>query len=59
MAVVANAKPASSAEMMLPPGSQFLSGRDDPWVYPSDGERPVREVSVDSAWVDRFAVSVF
>ena len=38
-------------------GGRFLSGSDDPWVYPSDGEGPVREVTVDSFWVDRFAVS--
>jgi formylglycine-generating enzyme required for sulfatase activity len=42
--------------MVLLRGGRFLSSSDDPWVYPSDGERPVREVSVDSIWVDRFAV---
>ena len=43
--------------MVLLEGDSFLMGSDDPWVYPADGEGPVREVSVDSFWVDRFAVS--
>ena len=57
MAVAASTEPASSDEMVLLAGGRFLSGSDDPWAYPSDGEGPVREVSVDSFWVDRFAVS--
>ena len=55
--VAASTEPASSGEMVLLQGGSFLMGSDDPWVYPSDGEGPVREVSVDSFWVDRFAVS--
>ena len=43
--------------MVLLAGGSFLIGSDDPWVYPSDGEGPVREVSVDPFRVDRFAVS--
>ena len=43
--------------MVLLPGGPFRIGSDDPWVYPSDGEGPVREVSVDSFRVDRCAVS--
>ena len=57
VAVAPGTKPASNGEMVLLEGGRFLSGSDDPWVYPSDGEGPVREVSVDSFWVDRFAVS--
>jgi formylglycine-generating enzyme len=57
VAVAPSTKPASSDEMVLLAGGRFLSGSDDPWVYPSDGEGPVREVTVDSFWVDRFAVS--
>ena len=55
--VAASTEPASSGEMVLLQGGPFLMGSDDPWVYPADGEGPVREVSVDSFWVDRFAVS--
>ena len=43
--------------MVLLAGGSFLIGSDDPWVYPSDGEGPVREVSVDPFRVDRCAVS--
>ena len=45
--------------ILLP--DDLLPIRNEPpatiWVYPADGEGPVREVSVDSFWVDRFAVS--
>ena len=55
--VAPSTESASSDEMVLLGGGPFLSGSDDPWVYPSDGEGPVREVSLSSFWVDRFAVS--
>jgi sulfatase modifying factor 1 len=43
--------------MVLLAGGSFLIGSDDPWVYPRDGEGPVREVSVHPFRVDRLAVS--
>ena len=43
--------------MALLSGGSFLIGSDDPWVYPRDGEGPVREVSIDPFWVDHLAVS--
>ena len=57
VAVAPSTEPVAGDGMVLLPGGRFLSGSDDSWVYPSDGEGPVREVSVDSFWVDRFAVS--
>jgi sulfatase modifying factor 1 len=57
VAIAASTGPASSSEMVLLPGGRFLIGSNDPSVYPADGEGPVREVSVESFWVDRFAVS--
>ena len=38
-------------------GGSFLIGSEDRWAYPSDGEGPVREVSLDAFWIDRDAVS--
>ena len=32
-------------------------GSDDRWAYPADGEGPVREISLDSFWIDAVAVS--
>ena len=55
--VAPGTKSGSNGEMVQLQVGRFLSGSDDPWVYPSDGEGPVREVSVDSFWVDRLAVS--
>ena len=31
----------------------FLMGSVDRWAYPADGEGPVREISLDSFWMDR------
>ena len=43
--------------MVLLPAASFRFGSDDRWAYPEDGEGPVREISLDSFWVDRMAVS--
>jgi formylglycine-generating enzyme required for sulfatase activity len=34
-----------------------MMGSDDRWAYPADGEAPVREISLDSFWIDPVAVS--
>jgi formylglycine-generating enzyme len=43
--------------MVLLPGGTFLMGSDDPGGYPADGEGPVRQVRLNSFWIDRTAVS--
>jgi formylglycine-generating enzyme len=43
--------------MVSLPGRRFAMGSEDRWVYPSDGEGPVRQVSLDPFWIDRSAVS--
>ncbi len=39
-------------------GGPFLMGTDDGIGYPEDGEGPIREVSLDPFYMDRYAVSV-
>ena len=55
--VAASTEARPSEDMALIEGSSFLMGSDDRWAYPADGEGPVREISLDSFWLDRVAVS--
>ena len=43
--------------MVLLPGGEFLMGTNDRDGYPSDGEGPVRRVTLRPFWVDATAVS--
>ncbi len=43
--------------MVLLPGGRFLMGSDEPAAYPSDGEGPVRDVSLRPFSIDPFAVT--
>jgi formylglycine-generating enzyme required for sulfatase activity len=43
--------------MVLIPGGMFRMGSDAGEGYPSDGEGPVREVSLDPFWIDATAVT--
>jgi len=38
-------------------GGRFLMGTDYPKGFPADGEGPIREVEVDSFWLDRYSVT--
>ena len=50
-------RPGRQRTWLLIEGGSFLMGSDDRWAYPADGEGPVREISLDSFWIDRVAVS--
>ena len=57
VAIKARTEPLTTDEMVGIKKGSFLMGSDDRWAYPSDGERPVREISLDSFWIDPVAVS--
>ena len=57
MTVTAGTEGRPAEDMALIAGGSFLMGSDDRWAYPADGEGPVREISLDSFWIDRMAVS--
>lgn len=42
---------------MLLPAATFRMGSDSPEAFPADGEGPVREVGVESFWIDATAVT--
>ena len=44
-------------DVVLIGNGSFLMGSDDRWAYPADGEGPVREISLDSFWIDAVVVS--
>ena len=44
-------------DMVLIGRGAFMIGSDDRWAYPADGEGPVREISLDSFWIDPVAIS--
>jgi formylglycine-generating enzyme required for sulfatase activity len=46
----------STDDMILLPGGSFLMGSESADTFPNDGEGPVRQVTVDSFWMDRYAV---
>ncbi len=45
-----------TTDMVRLEGDTFLMGSDD-GTFPSDGEGPVREVSLAAFWIDRYAVT--
>ena len=47
----------STEEMIHLDGGRFLMGTDSAEGFPNDGEGPVREVTVDSFYIDRYAVT--
>ena len=47
---------ASTENMVLLEGGSFLMGSNDS-TFPADGEGPVREVRINSFWIDKYAVS--
>ena len=57
IAIKARTKPLPADNMVGIEKGSFLMGSDDRWAYPSDGEGPVREISLDSFWIDPVAVS--
>jgi sulfatase modifying factor 1 len=57
-AAAASSAPSASYEgMVLLPGGEFLMGTNDREGYPSDGEGPVRRVTVNAFWIDTTTVS--
>jgi formylglycine-generating enzyme len=57
VAIAASTEARPADDMVLIGNGSFLMGSDDPWAYPADGEGPVREISLDSFWMDAVAVS--
>jgi len=47
----------STADMVLLDGGRFLMGSELPDVYASDGEGPVREVTLDPFYISKFPVT--
>ncbi len=45
--------------MLKLPGGKFLMGTDDQEGFPADGEGPVREISLDSFYIDATTVTNF
>src|ERR1700761_247333 len=45
------------ARMVMLPGGPFLMGTDYEGAFADDGEGPVREVTLNSFWIDRFPVT--
>ena len=43
--------------MIRLPGGPFLMGTDYKHAFPDDGEGPVREVTLDPFWIDKFPVT--
>jgi formylglycine-generating enzyme required for sulfatase activity len=53
----ADRAPDGTDGMIVMPGGSFLMGTDDGVGYASDGEGPVREVTLSPFWIDACAVS--
>jgi sulfatase modifying factor 1 len=53
--VAASTEGRPGEEMVLIQSGSFLMGSDDRWAYPADGEGPVREISLDSFWIELHA----
>lgn len=47
----------STAEMIKLDGGPFWMGTENPEGFPADGEGPVRRVTIDGFYMDRYAVS--
>jgi formylglycine-generating enzyme len=57
ISIAAGEGAGSTTGMVSLAGGTFLIGSDDRWAYPEDGEGPVRRVSIEPFWIDRYAVS--
>lgn len=55
--VEAGSESSSTKGMLKLPGGTFLMGTDTDEGFPDDGEGPVREVQVDSFWIDATTVT--
>ncbi len=51
------AREGSAKGMERLTGGTFLMGSDSKHVFPADGEGPVRAVTLDPFWIDRFTVT--
>src|SRR6185437_3795986 len=51
------ARAASTEGMVALPGGKFLMGTDYANGFPGDGEGPVREVTLNPFWMDRYPVT--
>lgn len=49
--------PDVHARMVKLPGGAFLMGTDDQEGFPSDGEGPIREITLDPFWIDTSPVT--
>ncbi|MCR2820595.1 formylglycine-generating enzyme family protein [Lederbergia panacisoli] len=47
----------SKKDMILIKGGEFLMGTNDSDGFPADGEGPIRKVTVDSFYIDKYAVT--
>lgn len=47
----------STADMVRLDGGSFLMGSETPLGFPADGEGPVRKVSIDPFYIDRFPIT--
>lgn len=58
--IVAKRTAAISADSMIKlPGGKFLMGTNDEEGFPADGEGPIREISLDSFYIDETTVTNF
>jgi formylglycine-generating enzyme len=54
---VQRSKSDPTERMIRLPGGPFLMGTDYEGAFPEDGEGPVRELTLNSFWIDRFPVT--
>lgn len=47
----------STEGMVRLEGGKFLMGTDYPKGFPDDGEGPIREVTIDGFWIDKYSVT--
>ena len=55
--IFGNSKDVSLDNMIKLPGGKFLMGTNDKDGFPADGEGPVREISLDSFYIDATTVT--
>lgn len=51
------ARDGSTADMVKLDGGRFLMGTESDEGFPQDGEGPIREVTLDPFWIDRYPVT--
>ncbi len=51
------ARDGSTVDMALLDGGRFLMGTESDEGFPQDGEGPIREVTLDPFWIDRYPVT--